>query len=188
MSSRGSEGSRGNKRSRGNTGRSEDGSRWPLSAVLILTAGIALRFVALGQQSFWRDEIHSILRALGGEDGSLQGLLDVANIPYVGAGVLGSAACMDKLVSKRVLRDAGISVLPAVEAPSALLRRDPSLLIQRAERAFPYPVFVKPTCTGSSVGVSKAENAASLEAAIAQAAAFDTHVLVEPAVDAREIE
>ncbi len=71
MSSRGSEGSRGNKRSRGHTGRNEDGSRWPLSAVLILIAGIALRFVALGQQSFWRDEIHSILRALGGEDGSL---------------------------------------------------------------------------------------------------------------------
>lgn len=153
--------------------------------------GERLEFLTGANQRLERpglDVVFPIIHGRGGEDGSLQGLLDVANIPYVGTGVLASAACMDKLITKRVLRDAGISVLPAVEAPSSLLRGDPAPLIQRAEAAFPYPHFVKPTCTGSSVGVGKAADRSSLEAAILEAAAYDTHVLVEPALEAREIE
>lgn len=152
--------------------------------------GDRLRFLDASDQRLDRrlDVIFPIVHGRGGEDGSLQGLLDLANVPYVGTGVLASATCMDKLVSKRILRDAGLPVLPAVELNSSAVRHDPRRLVQRAETAFPYPVFVKPTCTGSSVGVFKASDAAALERAIVSASAYDTHVLVEPAVEAREIE
>ncbi|MBW2282318.1 MAG: D-alanine--D-alanine ligase [Deltaproteobacteria bacterium] len=134
------------------------------------------------------DVVFPIIHGRGGEDGSLQGAFEVAGVPYVGAGVLATALCMDKTLSKRTLRDAGLPVLPSHEASRHEVLEDATELIARVERDFDYPVFVKPTNTGSSVGVARAADRAELEAAIAQAAQYDRWVLVEPAADAREVE
>ncbi len=134
------------------------------------------------------DVVFPIIHGRGGEDGSLQGAFEVAGVPYVGAGVLATALCMDKTLSKRTLRDAGLPVLPSHEASRHEVLVDPGPLIERVERDFEYPVFVKPTNTGSSVGVAHAGERAALERAIAHAAQYDRWVLVEPAADAREVE
>ena len=136
------------------------------------------------------DVVFPIIHGRGGEDGSLQGVFEVANIPYVGASVLGTALCMDKTLSKRVLRDAGIPVLPSVESTRAAVLRDSDPLVSEVEAAFPnYPVFVKPTKTGSSVGVKKATGRVHLKECIKEAALYDLDVLVEPAAtNSREIE
>jgi D-alanine-D-alanine ligase len=134
------------------------------------------------------DAVFPIVHGRGGEDGSLQGLLDLAGIPYVGPGVTSSALCMDKQLSKRALRDAGIAVVPALEAPRAELLADPAPFAARAIAAYGLPVFVKPSNTGSSVGVEKARDERALREALQRAARYDHHVLVEPAIDAREVE
>jgi D-alanine-D-alanine ligase len=131
------------------------------------------------------DVVFPIIHGRGGEDGSLQGMLEVCGVPYVGAGVMATALCMDKTLTKRVLRDAGIPVLPSHEAPR---HADPEELIARVERDFEYPVFVKPANTGSSVGVVRAADRSELVRGIAEAARYDHWVLVEPAADAREVE
>jgi D-alanine-D-alanine ligase len=134
------------------------------------------------------DVLFPIIHGRGGEDGSLQGVFEAAGLPYVGPAVLSTALCMNKMVSKQVLREAGVPVLPAHEASREEVLRTPEGLISRVERDFGYPVFVKPTNTGSSVGVSKASDRDELAASIRMAADYDLDVLVEPAVDAREVE
>ena len=119
-----------------------------------------------------------ILHGPFGEDGTVQGLLELANVPYVGAGVLGSALCMDKDVFKSVLRDHGIPVTRNVT-----LRQGDAV-----ENPFGFPVFVKPARLGSSVGISKAHDAAELEAAVALARRHDEKVLVEEFVSGVEVE
>lgn len=131
------------------------------------------------------DVVFPIVHGTLGEDGSLQGLLRMANLPFVGSGVLGSAAGMDKDVAKRLLRDAGIPVAPFV----TLTRRtatDADFDTLRAELGT--PLFVKPANQGSSVGVSRVESAAEFREALSLALAFDHKVLVESAVVGREIE
>ncbi len=135
------------------------------------------------------DVAFPIIHGRGGEDGSLQGMLEMAGIPYVGAGVLATSICMDKALTKRALRDAGIPVLPCVETSRAAALRDPEPLVDAVEREFGgYPVFVKPTRTGSSVGVRKATSRVHLKECVKEAARYDLDVLVEPAANAREIE
>lgn len=136
------------------------------------------------------DVILPIVHGSGGEDGSLQGFLELAGVPYVGAGVLGSALQMDKEVTKRLLAAAGLPVVPA-----ALVRREDLVREERAlaasERALGeigLPAFVKPACLGSSVGISKVRSRAELLPALREAARYDTKILVERAVNAREIE
>jgi len=119
-----------------------------------------------------------ILHGPFGEDGTVQGLLELANIPYVGAGVAASALCMDKDLFKAVLRDRGIPV-----ARNATLR-----LGDPVQNPFGYPVFVKPARLGSSVGISKAHDAAELDAAVALARLHDEKVLVEEFVAGTEVE
>ncbi|HEX4999810.1 MAG TPA: D-alanine--D-alanine ligase family protein [Terriglobia bacterium] len=130
------------------------------------------------------DVVFPILHGTYGEDGTVQGLLELADLPYVGAGVLGSAAGMDKDVMKRLLRDAG---LPIVDfwAPGAA---EIESFIARERDRLPYPVFVKPANLGSSVGISKVHDAGELPAALALAAEFDRKIVVERGVNAREIE
>jgi len=111
-------------------------------------------------------------------------LLELADLPYVGAGVLGSAVGMDKDVMKRLLRDAG---LPIVDYWSLLASRIESF-VRDHSGSLPYPVFVKPANLGSSVGINKVHNAGELPAALAAAAQFDRKIVVERGVDAREIE
>ena len=134
------------------------------------------------------DVVFPIVHGRGGEDGSLQGALELAGIPYVGAGVADAALCMDKSLTKRVLRDAGIPVLASLEAPRQALLRQSDAFLDSVEREFGYPVFVKPSNTGSSVGISKARTRAELRRGIELAARYDFHVLVEPGLNAREIE
>ncbi len=106
----------------------------------------------------------------------------------MGAGVADSALCMDKSLTKRVLRDAGIPVVSSLEAPRQELLRGSDAFLDSVEREFEYPVFVKPSNTGSSVGISKAHTRAELRKSIELAGRYDFHVLVEPALSAREIE
>ncbi len=118
-----------------------------------------------------------------GEDGTLQGLLELANVPYVGSGVLASAVGMDKITMKAVFRSADLPVLDC-----ATVRRDewlqaPEAVVERLERAVGYPAFVKPANLGSSVGISRATERESLRQALAVAAHYDRRLLVEPALD-----
>jgi D-alanine-D-alanine ligase len=130
------------------------------------------------------DVIFPVLHGTYGEDGTIQGLFDLANIPYVGAGVLGSAVGMDKDVMKRLLRDAGLPVGDFWTIKSS----DIVTLIEKRSQSLPYPVFVKPANLGSSVGISKVHHAGELAAALKTAAEFDRKIVVEKGIDAREIE
>jgi D-alanine-D-alanine ligase len=134
------------------------------------------------------DVVFPIVHGHGGEDGTLQGLLELAGLPYVGAGVLGSALQMDKEVAKRLLRDAGLPVGPWVVVQRHELSRDPRGVALRATDELGLPVFVKPANSGSSVGIQKVTDAKALGRALAEASRYDTKVLVETALDAREIE
>jgi D-alanine-D-alanine ligase len=134
------------------------------------------------------DVIFPIVHGRGGEDGALQGLLELAGIPYVGSGVLGSALQMDKEVSKRLLHAGGVPVTPWVLVREVELRRDPRAAAERALRELRPPLFVKPANQGSSVGISRVNDPALLEAALVEAVRFDTKILIERAIDAREIE
>lgn len=133
------------------------------------------------------DVVFPVLHGTYGEDGTVQGMLELADVAYVGAGVLGSAVGMDKDVAKRLLRDAGIPVVDFRIVTAAGHRADPSATRASAE-ALGYPLFVKPANAGSSVGVSRVRDAAALDAAVRGALAFDRKVLLERAIDAREVE
>src|SRR5580692_6509240 len=131
--------------------------------------------------------VFPVLHGTFGEDGTVQGLLELGDVAYVGAGVLGSAVGMDKDVAKRLLRDAGIPVVEFAVVTAAAFARDPAGALAAAP-ALGYPLFVKPVNAGSSVGVSRVSSPAGLEPAVRAAFAFDRKVLLERAVDAREIE
>src|SRR5215472_15506411 len=132
------------------------------------------------------DVIFPVLHGTYGEDGTVQGLFELASVPYVGSGVLGSALGMDKVVHKTLWRGLG---LPVVEFVS-VSRRDAhsTSTLERIERDLGYPCFVKPANLGSSVGVSKAHDRADLELALQEAARYDSKLLVERGIDARELE
>lgn len=135
------------------------------------------------------DVVFPIIHGTHGEDGTLQGLLELADIPYAGSRVLGSSIQMDKDVAKRLLAAAGLPVVPSVTLRGRALQPERRLAeARRAVERFGFPVFVKPANSGSSVGTSKATDEASLDAALAEAARYDTKVLIEQAIDAREIE
>jgi D-alanine-D-alanine ligase len=144
---------------------------------------------AKGSQPVGRlDVIVPIIHGTGGEDGCLQGFLELANVPYVGSGVLGSAIQMDKDVAKKLLRAEGIPVVPWVAVPAREVARGAEAHADAAIRELGLPVFVKPASLGSSVGVSKAKTRAELVEGLRHAARFDEKILVERAVPAREIE
>ncbi len=130
------------------------------------------------------DVIFPVLHGTYGEDGTIQGLFDLANIPYVGAGVLGSAVGMDKDVMKRLLRDAS---LPVVDFWT-IKKNDIASFVEEDSRSLPYPVFVKPANLGSSVGISKVHGLSELRDALKTAAEYDRKIVIEKGVDAREIE
>ncbi len=139
------------------------------------------------------DVIFPVLHGTFGEDGTIQGLLELADIPYVGAGVLGSAAGMDKDVMKRLFRQAGLTMVKHVTVLRSQWEKDPKRVRREIEKALKYPVFVKPANLGSSVGISKVHDGSELAAAMNEAAKFDRKLIVEQAVGgkkgrAREIE
>ena len=156
--------------------------------VVLAVPGTGLRvYGARGSADLPLDAVFPVLHGTFGEDGTIQGLLECANLAYVGADVLGSAIGMDKELSKTLWREAGLPVIPSITARAADMD-SPDALVVEIERLFGWPVFVKPARCGSSVGASKASSLADLRTALAEALAFDTKVLVEPFVSAREIE
>ncbi|MBN1396781.1 MAG: D-alanine--D-alanine ligase [Bacteroidetes bacterium] len=135
------------------------------------------------------DVIFPLIHGTYGEDGSLQGLLELADIPYVGAGVLGSAVGMDKVIQKELLQQARIPVTPSVWFIFDIYKTQKKKIISEIERKLKYPLFIKPANSGSSVGISKAACRKELLDSIEQAALFDRKILVEQGVkNAREIE
>ena len=134
------------------------------------------------------DVIFPVLHGTFGEDGTVQGLLELAGIPYVGAGVLGSAAGMDKDVMKRLFRDAGLPVAQWLLVLRSEWQENPAGIRRAIAKQIGYPLFVKPANLGSSVGISKVHRVAELNAAVENAARYDRKLLAEKAVNAREIE
>lgn len=134
------------------------------------------------------DVIFPLLHGTYGEDGTVQGLLELADIPYVGAGVLASAVGMDKGLMKQLFRDQGLPIVDFLLIRRTDLERNPETVYNQIEENLNYPCFVKPANLGSSVGVSKARSLADLHSALELAAQYDRRIIVERAIDCREIE
>ena len=134
------------------------------------------------------DVVFPVMHGTFGEDGTIQGLLDLAGLPFVGAGVLGSAIAMDKDVAKKLLQAAKIPVVPWLAVQRADWERNPAEIQKLIEKKFEYPVFVKPATLGSSVGMTKVHSPEELAAGLNLAAEFAMKILVERNMIAREIE
>lgn len=134
------------------------------------------------------DIVFPLLHGTYGEDGTVQGLLELADLPYVGAGVLGSALGMDKVAMKAVLTANGLPVVEYLAFSKRRWAREGESVIAQIEARFEYPVFVKPANMGSSVGISKAHDRAELRYGLDLAARFDRRILVERAIHGRELE
>lgn len=135
------------------------------------------------------DAVFPVLHGTFGEDGTVQGLLETANLPYVGAGVLGSALGMDKEKAKELWKSAGLPVVDFITVRRADLAPERlSHIARKIEARFGWPAFAKPACAGSSVGASKIADAAGLGKALREALEWDEKALIEPFIDAREIE
>ena len=136
------------------------------------------------------DAVLPVLHGPYGEDGTIQGLLEMMNVPYVGCGVLASASCMDKHYTKVLLNAAGIATAPGITVDARNIEAA-DVMAQVGQAGLQYPLFVKPSRAGSSFGVTKVEregDVAELAAALAEAAEHDWRVLIEQGIDAREIE
>jgi len=134
------------------------------------------------------DVVFPVLHGTFGEDGALQGLLELADLAYVGAGVLGSALGMDKGVFKDVMRANDIPVLESLIALRTEIEQDMQQVLARAENLAAYPLFVKPANLGSSVGITKCRTRSDLMEGLIEAARYDRRVLIERGIEAREIE
>ncbi len=132
--------------------------------------------------------VFPLLHGTGGEDGSIQGLMDLCELAYVGPDVLGSALAMDKILTKELAQTAGIAVVPYVWFRKEEWQGDQAGWVNRICQALAFPVFVKPARLGSSVGISKVADKASLAPAIDAALSFDDKVLIETGMTVREIE
>lgn len=152
----------------------------------------ASALVALGpsgtQPSVKVDVIFPVLHGTFGEDGTVQGLLDLAGVAYVGSGVLGSSVGMDKDVQKRLFRDAGIPIVPFLAIPRQDWETNGGGILVALQKKFRFPLFVKPATLGSSVGMTCVHNAAELPGAMDLAASFALKIIVERAIRGREIE
>lgn len=134
------------------------------------------------------DAVLPLIHGTNGEDGTLQGLLELAGVPYAGAGVAASAIGMDKALQKTIFRQQSLPVANDVVVLASQWRRDPEGVRQGVEASIPYPSFVKPANGGSSIGTSKALSREDLDAGLAEAFRHDRKVLVEECVDGRQVE
>ncbi len=153
---------------------------WPKGSITSLFDNVST--TSLEQQI---DVVFPILHGPFGEDGTVQGLLKLANVPFVGAGVLGSAVGMDKDVMKRLLRDAGIPICKFI---SVKKHEVSAINFKKAKKELGLPMFVKPANLGSSVGVSKVKNEKEFKKALDEAFMFDSKVIIEEFIKGREIE
>jgi len=154
----------------------------PTAAALVPLAPSA------GQPTVSIDVMFPVIHGTFGEDGTVQGLLELAGLPYVGAGVLASAVGMDKDVQKRLFAEAGLPIVPFLAVRRSEWEHERATVIKAVKKKFKFPVFVKPATLGSSVGMTRVKSAHQLGAAIDAAAEFALKILVEKAVTAREIE
>jgi D-alanine-D-alanine ligase len=134
------------------------------------------------------DVVFPVLHGTYGEDGTVQGLLELAGVPYVGCGVMASAAVMDKVIANDILRAHGLPVAPYIVVKRKAWQQHPARVLEQIEAALPYPVFVKPANLGSSVGISKAHDRGELPAALDRASRYDRKLIVQQGINAREIE
>jgi len=134
------------------------------------------------------DVVFPLLHGPFGEDGTVQGMLELADVPYAGAGVLASALSMDKLAMKAAFRAAGLPVAPYAGLLRSQWRQDAEAVLRALEEQLEYPMFVKPANLGSSVGISKARDRRELAAALDLAALYDRRLVIEQGLDARELE
>ncbi len=134
------------------------------------------------------DVVFPVLHGTYGEDGTIQGLLEMADVPYVGSGVLASSVAMDKVLFKDVMQNRGIPVVEGKLIAADLIAAAPEQALDLAQSVSVYPLFVKPANLGSSVGVSKCRNRSTLLEGLMDAARYDRRVLVERGLEAREIE
>ncbi len=141
-----------------------------------------------GHPSVTVDVMFPVLHGTFGEDGTVQGLLELSGLPYVGAGVLASAVGMDKDVQKRLFAEAGLPIVPFLAFRRSEWERERVKILRAIKKKFRFPVFVKPATLGSSVGMTRVKAAHELGAAIDTAAEFALKIMVEKAVTAREIE
>jgi len=175
--------------STGSGGGPSTGSGGDLAGPVAMGAERELVPGATGQRFPALDVIFPVLHGPFGEDGTIQGLLELAGVPYVGCGVLASAVGMDKIASKAVFAAAGLPQARYLAFIRREWERAPAEVIARIEGALTYPVFVKPANLGSSIGISKARDAGELAAALNEAARYDRRLLVEEGVpNVREIE
>lgn len=134
------------------------------------------------------DVVFPVLHGTYGEDGTVQGLLELAGVAYVGSGVLASALAMDKAVANDVFRAHGLAVAPYIVVKRKEWHQEPAEVVAEVEAALSYPVFVKPANLGSSVGISKAHDGGELPRAIDLAARYDRKLVIQQGIEAREIE
>ena len=135
------------------------------------------------------DVVFPVLHGTFGEDGTVQGFLELAGVPYVGAGVLASAVGMDKIIQKQLFAAAGLPIVPFRWYESREVKKSGRSVVERVEKAFRYPIFVKPANMGSSIGITKAHNRHELLAGLRAAVHFDRKILIEKGIQrAREIE
>jgi D-alanine-D-alanine ligase len=134
------------------------------------------------------DVLFPLVHGWGGEDGKLQGALELAGLPYVGSDVLGSAVGMDKAVARRICAECGLAQVPWIELSGASYAAAPEQAHRRVAEDLGFPVFVKPANGGSSVGITKVADGSGLGAACREALAHDRKIVVERGIDAREIE
>lgn len=137
---------------------------------------------------FQLDAIFPILHGTFGEDGTIQGLAKMANLPCVGAGVMASATGMDKIIMKNLFLSAGLPVLPFLFFTRQEWKEKKQEILKKIEKQFTFPIFVKPANGGSSIGISKVKNWQDIEFAISEASRFDRKILIEQGIEARELE
>ena len=134
------------------------------------------------------DVAFPVLHGTFGEDGTIQGLFEMANLPYVGGGVLASSVCMDKEICKRVLRDNNLPIVPFYVLMSYMSVSLKNRIMRQAIGEFGFPIFIKPANLGSSVGISKAKNPSQLRKGVRSAFTYDEKIILEKSITGREIE
>jgi D-alanine-D-alanine ligase len=134
------------------------------------------------------DVVFPVMHGTFGEDGTIQGLLELANVPYVGCGVLSSAVAMDKDVAKKLLREAGLPVTPGITVRAFEWRAGEQAITARVASELGFPCFTKPANLGSSVGIHKVRDARHLRAAVTDAFRYDEKIVIEKGLNTREIE
>ena len=141
-----------------------------------------------GRASISVDVVFPVLHGTFGEDGTIQGFLELAGLPYVGPGVLASAVGMDKDVQKRLFEQEGLPIVPYLAVRRSDWECEPAAVLREIKKKFKFPVFIKPATLGSSVGMTRVKNAKELPAALSLAADFAMKILVERNIVGREIE